>query len=116
MNAGLANNIAQGQAQQDVGVGDQAEQQRPSAEVDYHGRPLSEVFGPPESVEHQRATTEIDCHGGTVPEMSGPPEATASLARKGSLYRHATSLAGPSHRQPPLSLTRPLSSGFRRTI
>ena len=40
MNAGLANNIAQGQAQRDVGVGDRAEQQRPSTEVDYHGRPL----------------------------------------------------------------------------
>ena len=57
MNAGLANNIAQGQAQRDVGVGDRAEQQRP--------------------------TTEIDCHGGPVPEVSGPPEATAPLARGG---------------------------------
>ena len=83
VNAGLANNIAQGHAQQDVGVGDQAEQQRPSTEVDYHGRPLSEMFGPPGSVEHQRATTEIDCHGGPVPEVSGPSEATASLARGG---------------------------------
>ena len=55
MNAGLANNIAQGQAQRDVGVDDRAEQQRP--------------------------TTEIDCHGGPVPEVSGPPEATAPLAR-----------------------------------
>ena len=65
MNAGLTNNIAQGQAQRDVGVDDRAEQQRPS--------------------------TEIDCHGGPVPEVSRPPEATAPLARGGSLYRHATS-------------------------
>ena len=57
MNAGLANNIAQGQAQRDVGVDDRAEQQWP--------------------------TTEIDCHGGPVPEVSGPPEATAPLARGG---------------------------------
>ena len=57
MNAGLANNIAQGQAQRDVGVDDRAEQQRP--------------------------TTEIDCHDGPVPEVSGPPEATAPLARGG---------------------------------
>ena len=83
VNAGLADNIAQGQAQRDVGVDDRAEQQRPSTEVDYHDRPLSEVFGPPESVEHQRATTEMDCHGGPVSEVSGPPKATASLARGG---------------------------------
>ena len=57
MNAGLANNIAQGQAQRNVGVGDRAEQQRP--------------------------TTEIDCHGRPVPEVSGPPEATVPLARGG---------------------------------
>ena len=57
MDAGLANNIAQGQAQRDVRVDDRAEQQRP--------------------------TTEIECHGGPVPEVSGPPEATASLARGG---------------------------------
>ena len=57
MNAGLANNIAQGQAQRDVGVDDRPEQQRP--------------------------TTEIDCHGGPVPDVSGSPEATASLARWG---------------------------------
>ena len=57
VNAGLANNIAQGQAQRDVGVDDRAEQQRP--------------------------TTEIDCQGGPVPEVSGPPEATAPLARGG---------------------------------
>ena len=95
VNAGLANNIAQGQAQRYVGVDDRAEQQRP--------------------------TTEIDCHGGPVPEVFGPPDATAPLARGGSLYRHATSdgcnhLAGPSHRQPSLSRTRPLRSGFSRTI
>ena len=57
VNAGLANNIAQGQAQRDVGVDDRAKQQRP--------------------------TTEIDCHGGPIPEVSGPPEATAPLARGG---------------------------------
>ena len=83
VNAGLTNNIAQGQAQRDVSVDDRAEQQRPSTEVDYHGGPLSEVFGPPEAVEHQRATTEMDCHGGPVSEVFGPPEATASLARGG---------------------------------
>ena len=64
-------------------MGDRAEQQRPSTEVDYHGRPLSEAFGPPESVEHQRATTEMDCHGKPVSEVSGPLEAAASLARGG---------------------------------
>ena len=57
VNARLANNFAQGQAQRDVGVDDRAEQQRP--------------------------TTETDCHGGPVPELSGPPEATAPLARGG---------------------------------
>ena len=57
VNAGLANNIAQGQAQRDVGVDDRAEQQRP--------------------------TTEIDCHDGPVPEVSGPPEETVQLARGG---------------------------------
>ena len=98
MSAGLANNIAQGQSQRDVGVDDRAEQQRPSTEVDYHGRPRSEVFGPPESVEHQRATTEMDCHGGPVSEVSGPPEATASLARGGLPLqaRHQRRLQPPS--------------------
>ena len=57
VNAGLANNIAQGQAQRDVGVDDRTEQQRPA--------------------------TEIDCYGGPVPEVSGPLEATAPLARGG---------------------------------
>ena len=57
MNTRLANNIAQGQAQRDVGVDDRAEQQRP--------------------------TTELDCRGGPVPEVSGPLEATAPLARGG---------------------------------
>ena len=66
---------------------DQEEGQRPSTEVGYHGGPLSEVFGPPESVEQQRATTEVDCHGGPVPEVPGPPEATASLARGGILLQ-----------------------------
>ena len=94
MNAGLANNIAQ----RDVGVDDRAEQQRPSTEVDYYGRPLSEVFGPPESVEQQRPTTEIDCHGGPVPVVCGPPEATASLARGGLPLqaRHQRRLQPPS--------------------
>ena len=72
MNARLANNIAQGQAQRDVGVDDRAEQQRP--------------------------TTEIDCHGGPVPEVSGPPEATAPLARGGFPLqaRHQRRLQPPS--------------------
>ena len=83
VNAGLANNIAQGQAQRDVGVDDREEQQRPSTEVDYHSGPLSEVFGPPKSEEQQRTLTEVDCHGGPVSEVSRPPEATASLARGG---------------------------------
>ena len=95
VNAGLANNIAQGQAQRDVGVDDRAEQQRP--------------------------TTEIDCHGGPVPELSGPPEATAPLARGGlplqaRRQRRLHHLAGHSHRQPSLSRTRPFRSGFSRTI
>ena len=57
VNAGLANKIAQGRAQRDVGVDDREEQ--------------------------QRSKTEIDCHGGPVPEVSGPPEATAPLAQGG---------------------------------
>ena len=57
VNAGLANNITQGQAQRDVGVDDRAEQQRPKMK--------------------------IDCHGGPVPEVSGPREVTAPLARGG---------------------------------
>ena len=40
VNGGLVNSIEQGQAQQDVGVDDQEEGQRPSTEVDCHGRPL----------------------------------------------------------------------------
>ena len=98
MNAGLANNIAQGQAQRDVGVEDREEQQRSSTEVDYHGGPRSEVFGPPESVEQQGATKEINCHSGPVSEVSDPPKATASLARKGlSLQeRHQRRLQPPS--------------------
>ena len=80
VNGGLENSIAQGQAQRDVGADDQEEGQKPSAEVDCHGGPLSEVFGPPESEEQQRATTKMDCHGGPVSEVFGP-EATASLAR-----------------------------------
>ena len=62
---------------------DQEEGQRPSTEVEYHGGPISEVFGPLESVEQRQATTEVDCNGRPVPEMSGPPEATALLARGG---------------------------------
>ena len=82
MNIGLANNIAQGQAQRNVGVDDREEQQRPSTKVDSYGGPLSEVFGPPKSEEQQRTLTEVDCHGGPVSEVSGPPEATTSLARR----------------------------------
>ena len=93
--AGLSNNIAQGQAQRDVGVDDRAEQQRP--------------------------TTEIDCHGGPVPEVSGSRRQPHRWHEGDSLYRHAASdgcnhLAGPSHRQPSLSRVRPLRSGFSRTI
>ena len=87
-------------------MGDRAEQQRPSTEEDYHGRPLFEVFGPPESVEHRRATT--DCHGGPVPEVSGPPEATASLARGGLPLqtRHQRRLQPPSgNLSPPTAVT-----------
>ena len=47
VNGGQSNSIAQGQAQRDVGVDDQEEGQRPSTEVEYHGGPLFEVFGPP---------------------------------------------------------------------
>ena len=98
MNAGLANNIAQGQAQRDVGVDDRKEQQRRSTEVDYNGGPLSKVFGPPESEEQHRTSTEIDCHGRPVSEVSGPPEATASLARGGLPLqaRHHRRLQPPS--------------------
>ena len=72
MNAGLANNIAQGQTQRDVSVDDRVEQQRP--------------------------TTEIDCHGGPVPEVSGSPEVTAPLARGGLPLqaRHQRRLQPPS--------------------
>ena len=98
MNGGLATSIAQEQAQRDVGVDDQDKGQRPLPEVDYHGEPLSEVFGPPESVEQQRSTTEMDCHGGPVSEMYGPPEATASLAKGGLPLqaRHQRRLQPPS--------------------
>ena len=98
MNGGLANSIAQGQAQRDVGVDDREERQRPSTEVDYHGGPFSEVFGPPESEEQQRTLTEVDCHGGPVSEVSRPPEATASLARGGLPLqaRHQRRLQPPS--------------------
>ena len=77
---------------------DREEQQRPSTEVDYHGGPLPEVFGPPESEEQQRTSTEVDCHGGPVSEVSGPPEATASLARGGLPLqaRHQRRLQPPS--------------------
>ena len=97
MNGGLANSSAQGQAQRDIGVDYQEEEQRPSTEVDCHGGPLSEVFGPPES-EQQRATTEMDCHGGLVSEVSGPQETTASLTRGGLPLqaRHQRRLQPPS--------------------
>ena len=73
-------------------------EKRPPMEVDYHGRPLSEVFGPPKSEEQQRTLTEVDCHGGPVFEVSGPPEATASLARGGLPLqaRHQRQLQPPS--------------------
>ena len=57
--------------------------------------------------------------------LSGTRGTTAATVQRGSssqaLYRHGTSdgcnhLAGPSHRQPSLSRTRPLRSGFSRTI
>ena len=98
VNGGLSNSIAQGQTQWDVGVDDRDEEQRPSTEVDYHGEPLSEVFGPPESEEQQRTLTEVDCHGGSVSKISGPPEATASLARGGLPLqaRHQRRLQPPS--------------------
>ena len=57
--------------------------------------------------------------------LSGTRGTTAAIVQRRSssqaLYRHATSddcnhLAGPSHRQPSLSRTRPLRSGFSRTI
>ena len=78
---GLANSIAQGQAQRDV---------------------------------------EMDCHGGPVSKVSGPPRRPHRWQEGGPLYRHASSdgcnhLVGPSHRQPSLSRTRPLSNGFSRT-
>ena len=90
------NSIAQGQAQRDVGVDDQEEEQRSSMEVDCHCGPLSEMFGPPES--EQRTTTELDCHGGPVSKVSGPPETPASLARGGLPLqeRHQRRLQPPS--------------------
>ena len=57
--------------------------------------------------------------------LSGTRGTTAATVQRRSssqaLYRHATSddsnpLAGPFHRQPSLSRTRPLRSGFIRTI
>ena len=86
VNAGLANNIAQGQAQRDVGVDDRAEQQRP--------------------------TTEISCHGGPVPEVSGPPEATAPLARGGLPFqaRRQRRLQPPSGTLSPLTVVIPDSA------
>ena len=80
MNAGLANNIAQGQAQGDVGVDDRVEQQRP--------------------------TTEIDCHDGPVPGVSGPLKVTAPLARGGlPLHaRHQRRLQPPSGTLSPLAV------------
>ena len=89
MDGGLANNIAQGQAQRDVGVDDQEEGQRPSTEVDCHDGPLSEVFGPPES--EQQTTTEMDCHGGPVSEVSGPRKQPHRWQEGGSPYRPTTS-------------------------
>ena len=57
--------------------------------------------------------------------LSGTRGTTAATVQRRissqALYRHATSdgcnhLAGPSHRQPSLSRTRPLRSGLSRTI
>ena len=76
MNGGLANSIAQRQAQRDDGVDDQEGRKRPSTEVDCHGGPVSEVLGPPESEEQQRTTIKTDCHGGLVSGVSGPPATT----------------------------------------
>ena len=100
---------------------DREKGQRPSTEVDYHGGPLSEVFGPPESEEQQRTLTEVDCHGGPVSEVSGPLEATASLARGGLPIqaRHQRRLQPPSGTLSPPTAefwTRHLRSGFSRTI
>ena len=77
---------------------DREEGQQASTEVDHHGGPLSEVFGPPESEEQQQTLTEVDCHGGPISEVSGPPEATASLARGGLplQVRHQRRLQPPS--------------------
>ena len=70
--------------------------------------------------EQAQRDVEMDGHGGPVSKVSGRPETTAPLARGGPLYRHATGKgcnhqAGPSHRQPLLSRTRPLRSGSNRT-
>ena len=48
--------------------------------------------------EQQRPTTEINCHGRPVPEVSGPQEATAPLARGGLplQVRHQRRLQPPS--------------------
>ena len=54
---GLANSIAQGQAQQDV-------------EMDCHGGPVSKVFGPPETI--------TPLARGRVPFFTGTPPATAA--------------------------------------
>ena len=120
MNGGLANSIAKGQAQRDVEVDDQEEGQRLSTEVDCHGGPLSEVFGPPESEEQQRATTEMAAMVGLFPKCPDPRRQPHRWQKGGSLYRNATSdgcnrLAGPSHRPLLISRTRHLRSGFDRT-
>ena len=119
VNGGLSNSIGQGQAQRHVGVDDQEEGRRPSTEVEYHGGPLSEVFDLPKSVEQQRATTTVMVD--LFPRCPDPRRQPYRWQEGRSLYRHATSdrcnhLARPSHRQPPLSRTRPLRSGFSRTI
>ena len=89
VNAGLANNIAQGQAQRDGSVDDRAEQQRPTTDIDF----MVDLF----------------------PRCPDPRRQPHRWHEGDSLYRHAASdgfnhLAGPSHRQPSLSRTRPLSS------
>ena len=134
MNVGLANNIAQGQAQRDVGVDDREEQQPPSTEVDYHGEHFFEVFGPPEPEEQQRPSTEVDGHGGLLLRCSAlrSQQNISELRRRwtamvgqflrcpdlrrqphgwqegGSLYRHATS-DGCNHLAGPSRRQPPLS-------
>ena len=79
------------------------------------GPPVNELANSIAQGQAQR-DVEMDCHGGPVSKVSEPPETTASLATEGLSLQARTSegcnhQAGPSHRQPPLSRTRPLRSG-----